>query len=393
MADTSITFFTGKPEDQDPQDFLNKVERTILMKAGLSEPDKVRFFQLSIKAKSPAEAWLQTLTATDEASFKAMKAAFELQWPAKTITNKTTAEKQALLDETTLKPHDLGKRVAACPGAEEELSHVVWADKVERLANDIPDTNNLLVASTRKKLPKPLLKLLSRKPMTWKQFADEVREISLEELLEKIEEERDSTRYTPAVPNTPSKALGTAFQNVSLTPQQLPSRAGQYQSQPAQPIPRLTLPSYSDRPPHERLADVLSKVLPLQPNNTEGVANYNSQMASWQSTYGLSGKGPTESRPYPLTPGTVPVASGECWKCGHRAHHPGPCSGPPVPTLESKWRSIAQTIRKKAEAAAATTVNVNLVSVESNEVNVYDVDELAHLQYLIDQGKAGGSST
>ena len=86
---------------------------------------------------------------------RASKLCAQLQWPTKPVTVKTTAEKQALLDETVLKTSDLGKRVAASLGAEEELSHVVWADKVERLAGDIPDTNNLLVTSTRKKLPKP----------------------------------------------------------------------------------------------------------------------------------------------------------------------------------------------------------------------------------------------
>ena len=137
----------------------------------------------------------------------------------------------------------------------------------------------------------------------------------------------------------------------------------------------------------------MSKALPLQPNNPEGVINYNNQMAAWQTTYGQSGKGPTETRPYPLTPGTVPVASGECWKCGHRAHHPAVCPTPPVPVLETKWRAIAQTIRKRAEAAAAAAVNVNLVNIASDEANTYDADELAHLHNLINQGKASGSST
>ena len=392
MTDTTPISLTGKPEDQDPQDFMNRIERTILMKSGLSEPDKVRFFELSIKTKTLADAWLSTLTATDKASFKAMRAAFELQWPTKPVTVKTTAEKQALLDETVLKTSDLGKRVAASLGAEEELSHVVWADKVERLAGDIPDTNNLLVASTRKKLPKPLLKLVGLKPMTWKQFADAVGEISLEELMEKVEDERDMARYTPVVPNTPSKALGAAFQSINLAQQPQLNQLAQYQHQRAQPTPRTPANTYTERPPHERLADVLSKALPLQPNNPEGLVNYNNQISAWQAAYGQSGKGPTETRPYPLTPGTVPVASGECWKCGGRTHHPGPCLLPPVPALETKWRSIAQTIRKKAEIAATAT-NLNLVNIESDEVSTYDAEELAHLHQLIDQGKAGGSLT
>ncbi|KAF8814737.1 hypothetical protein BYT27DRAFT_7229282 [Phlegmacium glaucopus] len=381
MTDVTNCSFTGKPEDQDPQDFMNKLERMILMKTGLTEPEKVRFFQLSLKAKSPATAWFSTLQTADK-----------LQWPEKPITEKTTAEQQALLDGTTLKPSDLGKRVAASVGAEEELSHVVWADRVERLAGDIPDTNNLLVASTRKKLPKALQKLVGLKSMTWKQFADTVRSITLEEIMEKIEEEWDLARYIPAIPNTPSKSLGAAFQNINLSPQMQHSyNPSQYQPQRSQLIPRPSLSTFIDRPAHERLADVLNKALPIQPKNPEGLARYNIQIATWQSTYGQNGKGPSETRPYPLTPGTVPVASGECWTCGQR-HHPAPCVQPAVPAFEARWRSIAQTIRKRAEAAAASPINVNMVATESNEIQTYNTDELAHLQRLANQGKGEGSS-
>jgi hypothetical protein len=124
----------------------------------------------------------------------------------------------------------------------------------------------------------------------------------------------------------------------------------------------------------------------------DGMAKYAAQVLMWQSTFGQQGKGPNETRPYPLTPGTVPVASGECWKCGHRTHHPLPCAASPVPTLKTKWRSIAQTIRKRAEAAVIPATSVNLVIEESEEVNTYDADELAYLQQLVNQGKGEGSS-
>jgi hypothetical protein len=390
MADITNCSFTGKPEDQDPQDFMNRLERIILMKTGLSETEKVRFLELSLKAKSPAAAWFTTLTKANKASFSSARDAFEIRWPIKAVTEKTTAEKQALLDETVLKTSDLGKRVAASVGAEEELSHVVWADKVERLAGDIPDTNNLLVASTRKKLPKPLLKLVGLKSMTWKEFADAVRDITLEELMEKVEEDRELTRYIPVAPNTPSKALGSAFQNINIAPQPRTLFPNQYQ---ATVTPRPTSGFNPERPAHERLADVLNKALPIHAKNAEGIAKYNEQIVLWQATHGQNGRGPNETRPYPLSPGTVPVASGECWRCGHRSHHPGPCPAPAVPTFETKWRSIAQTIRKRAEAAAATTVNVNLVTDESDEIHTYDIEELAYLQQLANQGKGEGSST
>lgn len=210
--------------------------------------------------------------------------------------------------------------------------------------------------------------------------------------MEKVEDERDMARYTPVVPNTPSKALGAAFQSINLAQQLQLNQLAQYQPQHAQPTPCTPANTYTERPPHERLANVLRKALPLQPNNSEGLVNYNNQISAWQAAYGQSGKGPTETRPYPLTPGTVPVASGECWKCGGRTHHPGPCLLPPVPALETKWRSTAQTIRKKGEIAATAT-NLNLVNIESDEVSTYDTEELAHLHQLIDQGKAGGSLT
>ena len=369
---------------------MNKLEIIILMKTGLTEVDKVRFLELSLKAKSPAATWFITLQKADKATFATARGAFKLRWLVKAITEKTTAEKQVLLNETMLKVSDLGRRVAASVGAE-ELSHGVWADKVERLAADIPDTNNLLVASTWKKLPKPLLKLVGLKPMTWRELADAVRSVMLEELMEKVEEERELTRYTLAVPNTPSKALGSAFQNINIVPQSQPRGLLPSQYHIAETNPKPNSGFSADKPP-ERLADVLTKALMIHPRNAEGIAAYNAQVLLWQSTHGQNGKGPNETRPYPLTPGTVPVASGECWRCGHCTHHPGPCPAPLVPSLETKLRSIAQTIRKRAETAATPAVSVNLVAEDSSEVHTYDPEELAYLQHLANQGKGEGSS-
>jgi hypothetical protein len=295
MSDVTNCSFTGKPEDEDPQDFMNRLERIILMKTGLNEAEKVRFLELSMKAKSPAAAWFVSLTDGSKKSFASVRAAFELQWPVKAITEKTTAEKQTLLDETVLKMSDLGRRVAASKGAEEELSHIVWADKVERLAGEIPDTNNLLVASTRRKLPKPIIKLIGLKPMTWKALADAVRDITLEELMEKVEEERDLARHLTQGPNTPSKALGTAFQSINIASTQ-PRNPPPTPYQHAVTIPR---PAFNtdrpDRPAHERLADVLNKALPIQPKTADGISRYNEQILLWHSTHGQNGKGPNET--------------------------------------------------------------------------------------------------
>ena len=312
--------FTGKPEDEDPQDFMNRLERILLMKTRLTEIDKVHFLELSLKAKSPVQAWFTTLKKADKVLFATARDAFEVCWPVKAIMEKATAEKQALLDKTILKMSDLGKRVAANVGAEEELSHIVWANKVERLAGDILDMNNLLVAAMWKKLPKQIMKLIGLKSMTWKGLTDMVRDIMLEELMEKVEEERDLARISMHVPNMPSKALGAALQGINILTAQPNFSPSQYQQTGTMSQSAFSndKPAFSNnRPAHERLADVLNKALLIQPKNAEGMVWYNEQVLLWQSTYGQNRKGPNETRPYPLTPGTVPMASGECWRCGH----------------------------------------------------------------------------
>ena len=137
--------------------------------------------------------------------------------------------------------------------------------------------------------------------------------------MENMEEDRDLTCYVLATPNTPLKALGMAFQGININPQSQNFPTNQYQQ--TETNPKLAYTASAKRPAHERLAGVLNKALPLHPKNADGIAQYNVQVLLWHSTIGLNRKGPNETRPYPLTPGTVPVASGECWKCG-QLHSP-----------------------------------------------------------------------
>lgn len=48
------------------------------MKTRLTEIDKVRFLELSLKAKSPAATWFRTLTKADNASFSTARDALEV---------------------------------------------------------------------------------------------------------------------------------------------------------------------------------------------------------------------------------------------------------------------------------------------------------------------------
>ena len=79
---------------------------------------------------------------------------------------KTVEEKQAALEQTRISEEEVGKRVTT--NGVEELVHVIWADKVERLAAAIPDANGLLINTIRKSMPKALQKVTGSGHTTWK---------------------------------------------------------------------------------------------------------------------------------------------------------------------------------------------------------------------------------
>lgn len=112
--------------------------------------------------------------------------------------------------------------------------------------------------------------------------------------------------------------------------------------------PTATPPATQYRPDADCLVDMKRLALPIHPNTPGGWVAYQAQVAQWVVT--SQGRPVNEIRPYPLSPGTLPVAYGECWKCGHVGHLSSAClSTLQVPALEQKWRSIAASIKRRAE--------------------------------------------
>jgi len=75
------------------------------------------------------------------------------------------------------------------------------------------------------------------------------------------------------------------------------------------------------------------------------------------------GIAPDEQHHYPLTPGTAPIGSRECYDCGQPGHGQGApppvCPGQTLPDPERTWRRIAGYIDRefKKESRAAAAVN------------------------------------
>lgn len=407
----------GEQEGENPQDFMNTLELSFMMRPSISDDDKIKTFRLKLKASSVAKEWFTELPLAEKATWAQLHAAFEKRWPEKTTPTRTREEKLAELKQAVLNENQLWQKEKV--NGIDEWTHIAWADRVQRLAEAIPDDKGLLVAETRDKMPAVLRRLVGAEYSTWVTFCDAVRKISLTALREAIEfEGRLVTKddLERAQLNASTKALTRSMQSMTLGPRapaphfqpripqpsfQPASTHTQPRNPPAHPQNtqfRQSTPNTqfrqstpSPRPDAERFPDIARLALTIHPDTPAGRALYAMQLTTWQVS--SAGRGPNELRPYPLSPGTSPVASGECWGCGYTGHMRGACTNPPVPALETRWRSIAAGIRNRAVAAGVAVNFIDMEEAEEGEFISGTVLEEFLAWKSLNQGKAEGSST
>jgi hypothetical protein len=92
-----------------------------------------------------------------------------------------------------------------------------------------------------------------------------------------------------------------------------------------------------------------------------GQTTYQMQIAEWHRVN--PGVAPDEQHHYPLTPGSTPLGSRECYDCGQLGHGQGApplvCPSQVLPGPERTWHQIAGYIDRefKKESRAAMAVN------------------------------------
>ena len=74
----------------------------------------------------------------------------------------------------------------------EEFAHVVWADKIEKLAAAIPDTNSLLIGSIQKAMLRVLQKVTESGHTDWVSFCRAICTVTLAQIEEVKEEEKEA---------------------------------------------------------------------------------------------------------------------------------------------------------------------------------------------------------
>jgi hypothetical protein len=180
----------NKHDNEVPEDFVNAIKILFLQKPNMPNAQKLQAFELHLRLGSIAKQWWSTLSSTNKDTWEHLLQAFKTRWPNKMAAVKTVEEKQAALERMRITEAEIGTQVKVL--GVEEFTHVVWADKVKKLAAAIPDMNGLLISSTRKAMPKVLQKVTGSGHTDWASFCSTICKATLAQIEEVKEEEKEA---------------------------------------------------------------------------------------------------------------------------------------------------------------------------------------------------------
>jgi len=315
------------------------------------------------------------------------------------------------LEEWLLKPEELGKKTEGSGGVQ-VWSHVKWANGLASRVRDAEDKSAFLLSEVFDALPEPVRDLVRKEPRTsYDELATAVRSLDTKDLKDAAARyaRNEETARLARLQTSPTKVLRDAFSTVQIqTPRKqypdpqsttyaAPSQANLFATgggqgnlfatgrgagllpfrgsgpgalgigrgalgNPAPAPARMPVSqSLRDRPAAVRYQDMIQFALPQHPSTEAGGAAYHLQTVEWHRANPHIK--PDERHPYPLTPGSVPVGSRECWGCGLPGHMSGApvCAGLTLPEPERDWRRIAGFITREYNEECLTTTLVNYV--------------------------------
>ena len=132
------------------------------------------------------------------------------------------------------------------------------------------------------------------------------------------------------------------------------------------------------------------------PDTEKGKRDYTTAMVGWYAKYGES-RADWSTGHVPLTPGSSPLSSNECFTCGVAGHMRPDCptANSPIPTVEANWRArIMGIVRPKRNRFAESPGSLPVFKIDAEEVEVdpevYDTSVL-EFKDSSSQGNGQGS--
>ena len=401
MATEHVDPFHGDKEDENPEDFL----RSFFRRMGTANDEvKKRQFKYFLQADSAADEWFDELPEKDKKDWDTIEKAFGERWPRKKAVKKTKEEYEEEITGLQLKMEDLGKKEKTA--GREVYTHIAWADKMATVVKGAKiEGATMYIGHVRKGLPKPLREKVGAGHADWTSFLQAVRDVDIDHIRDgaaiwkKDREEQDALRKRvqqleslTASPTAPLRHQMTTFGIGNQPASHGPQQSHQITTTTANPFTSTTggqgnlfqvaqkgNTSQNNTPrapatPADRAALLIClQKYPHHPDTDAGRQAHKAQQAEWINTHGLNAF-VTESTPYPLRPGTLPVGSNECFTCGFAGHmgrrDGSTCGGNrALHQHEQNWRAIASRILRQTRNIA----NVQLVMVDDYGTTMQEV--------------------
>jgi hypothetical protein len=373
-----------------PKDFLKTFRRTMRNLSITSDKERIECFMDYLASDSPAEEWYID-EGSKETSWQGFEASFIARFPGAEAAKKTKSELEREILDMRLGTEELNKTETHLGVAVE--THKIFADKLLDLAKRAKvEKTTTSIWQVRDNLPNILKSKIGESQTDWIAFCKAIKDVDPSHIRDGVKKhteriaERQATearlarieQATTSRPPSPTAVIRAQLSRTTITGQQPPQQqtyAPRQNTATAMGVNQANLyRPPQPRPPatEEQKAKIRERIAAwlVQPNSQQGFEAYAEQIRQWRRLYGDDARA-SENTGFPLTPGTAPPCSGECYNCGLVGHDRRNCTATEaLNARERAWRSICGSVLGHA-GTRRLTAQVNAVGNATDDMAMW----------------------